>query len=931
MQKEIDAVCGLSPFFAETWQAGGGGFQADAAQSYGQALAPAALAQRFDAFLAAQAGDLAEQLRLLRRREMLRIIFRDLSRRADLAETTASLTALADHCIGRALAHCHQEAEEKFAPVRGPDGKPLLMTVLGMGKLGGEELNLSSDVDLIFLYGNQQEARAASGKPFTHAEFYLRVARRFIALLDDVTPVGRVFRVDMRLRPYGDSGPLVSHRAAMEQYYTHQGRDWERYAFIKARVVAGDARLGEDFLHWMKPFVYRRNLDYSALGALREMKTLMSRQLEVKDIADDLKLGTGGIREIEFIAQAHQMIWGGRQVELQERRLLPALARLGELGYLREEEVEGLTAAYIFLRNSEHALQAEQDRQTQQLPASPESQARLAEALGFPDYPAYRTALDGHRQRVAATFTGILTASSAAGEDQARLAPYRALWASPSAAALQAQGLPGEMAPLLTELKASIAQAQLPEVSDARIESLMPITLQKLTEAQDPLLAASRILPIIRATLGRSTYMVLLLENLDALARAIHLCQLSPWVAEQLREYPLLLAELTDRSVSGAATTKDELEAELRAQLRALEQGDLEAQMDTLRQFKLAAMMKVAAQELLAKIPITIASDVLTETAEVILQAALEFAWQHLEARHGLPSDPAGHPLAERFAILAYGKAGGYELAYGSDLDLVFLCPDKTDGTTDGKAPINNYMFYHRVGQRLIHLLTSFTPFGTLYSVDLRLRPQGKKGPLVATCGAFARYHAEESWTWEKQALVRARFCAGDPALGEAFRKIRVACLQAAAKPGLREEVVQMRAKMREHLAPAKRGKAPPSQEEESLDLLGKFDLKHDTGAIVDIEFMVQYEVLAHAGAHENLTRWTDVIRLLDELGAVGIFSEEEMRLLHLAYLAFRNAVHENWLGVETNFTRLHQLRQDVYRIWSQKLGTEQLQQRDAQ
>lgn len=903
-------VAKLSPFFEQLLE-NHSESALEALMSASKTLDRHQLRHRYDEFVGDASGEaLSLKLRLLRSREMVRIIYRDLQRVADLFETTAELSHLADYCVSRALDDCYAIAIKKYGQPLRSDGNPEKMIVLAMGKLGAFELNLSSDIDLIFFYEQQGQFENPAGKIVTHQEFFLRLARQLINCLDDAGAIDNVFRVDMRLRPYGDSGPLVLHRDAMEKYYVEQGRNWERYAFIKARVIAGDIDAGQDFLGWMKPFVYRRHLDFGAIQSLREMKGLIARQVELKSMNDDLKLGPGGIREIEFIVQAHQLIWGGRYPDLQTPALRTVMVRLQELEFVPQADTESLMDAYCFLRNSEHAIQAEHDKQTHTLPADDISQSRLAASMGEPDYATYIESLEHHRSEVQRCFASLITAS-AGNETPAVESIWLARWQNPDTQPLVQFRAEVQKLELADEVLSSLDQLM------PRVLSLIEITSEADLQASE--LALSRLLPVISAVLRRSTYLVFMLENLDALRRAVELVTISAWIAEQLAAYPILLYELTDRAVKEVAVSKIALEGELREVMRAVDPGDLEAQMDTLRQFKLAAMLKIAAMELLDEVSIMQASDGLTALAEVLLETSLDLAWRYLSGRHGLPCDKDGQPLPESMAIIAYGKAGGFELAYGSDLDLVFLCPNEISGSTDGRSSINNNKFFVRLGQRVVHILTSFTRFGILYSVDLRLRPQGNKGPLVATIGAFRRYQANDAWTWEHQALVRARFVAGDAALGQAFAETRQEVLESPREPQLLlEEVLNMRERMREHLA-------SPTQKmvEEGSDILGRFDLKHDAGAIVDIEFMVQYAVLASAAKHRVLSRWTDMMRLLDELGTSGLMAETEAESLQRAYLTFRAAVHHGWLGLETDFERLQSYREEVHQIWQKRMLAE--------
>jgi glutamate-ammonia-ligase adenylyltransferase len=911
LHESVLQVVGLSPFFEQLLEQNPE-LSVNGLSGCNDFLSAVELNERYLTFVEDRADEpLGETLRKLRRREMIRIVYRDLARKADLAGTTGELSHLADFCIGTALSLCMAQAVDKYGRPTQPNGQPENMVILGMGKLGAFELNLSSDVDLIFLYSHQGEIALDNGKTLSHQEFFLRLARQVIACLDSTDSIDKVFRVDMRLRPYGDSGQLVIHRAAMEKYYLEQGRDWERYAFIKARVIAGDKVAGADFLDWMKPFIYRRNLDYGAVASLREMKGLIARQVELQETNHDLKLGPGGIREVEFIAQAHQLIWGGRYPELQRPELLPVLELLRTLEFIPTADIDALRDAYVFLRNSEHVIQAEYDKQTHRLPEAIESRERLAHAMAYKEYATFLSDLDFHRSEVSRCFEQLVNSTGTQqGEDYGDV--LEAEWISPVSEAVR-------------ELKAQATDQELGDEVWKTLDTLMPHLLGMITRSANPELATISMCSIVKAILRRSTYLVFLIENPDAANRALELAVLSPWMAEQLSSYPILLYELTDRAIHEVAVSRGQLEGELRETMRAVEIGDLETQMDTLRQFKLSATLKIAAMELLGEISIMQASDGLTALAEVILESCIDLAWLYLEGRHGVPCDDDNAPLTERIAIIAYGKAGGLELAYGSDLDLVFLSPNHISGNTDGVRSINNNMFFVRLGQRIIHILASFTRFGILYSIDMRLRPQGNNGPLVATIGAFDRYQTKDAWTWEHQALIRARFVAGDTQLGEDFANIRQQILSSERdKNKLLADVLMMREKMRQHLSSLDNAsldkKAEQAPAEDGSEILRKFDLKHDVGAIVDIEFMVQYAVLAAACRHPSLGRWTDVMRLLDELEQSGEFLEEETQSLQRAYLSFRAAVHHGWLGLETDFERLSAYREEVHSIWGKRM-----------
>jgi glutamate-ammonia-ligase adenylyltransferase len=860
--------------------------------------------------------DFDRLLREFRRREMVRIIFRDFSKRSDLIETTRDLSLFAAASIDVALRYHYQSSSLRFGLPTSAEGQVQQMCVLALGKLGAFELNLSSDVDLVMLY--DRSGSTDGEKKVSNQEFFLRVARRLIKSLDERTADGFVFRVDMRLRPYGESSPVVSHWDAMETYFLEQGRDWERYAYIKARPVAGDMLLGERFLDWLKPFVYRRHLDYGAIDALREMKLLINRQVVTREQQNDLKLGSGGIREIEFIAQAHQLIWGGTNERLQERRLLVVLKIMAEERLFPVEEIAELEAAYVFLRNSEHAIQGEKDRQTHLLPTDGNSASHLAQVMAFDDVDDYLQALQVHRNNVRRCFDSFMSASEI--EQEVLLEGnmfWPGVWRDPMAKPELLSGAGfvdfDTVCQTLVTFADEMLHQDLQEIVTERINKLMPLLLSLVSTQESPDETLFRVLPIIGAIERRSTYISYLLENVDALKRTIELCAMSPWVATKLNDFPILLYELADRNIDAYSFTSSDLIQQLEEMLLLIESEDLESQMDTLRVFKNAAVLRVAVSELVGHLPLMKASDALTNIAEVILEKSLGLAWSYLVRRHGKPADRNGVEQDRQFAIIAYGKLGGIELAYGSDLDLVFLFDADIHGSTTGNREINNNVFFVRLAQRIIHILTSFTRFGALYEADLRLRPAGNKGAMVSTIAGFQRYQSEEAWTWEHQALIRARFVAGDATLGVQFDAVRKAILQSHRNQlDLKKDVVEMREKMRTHLIGAR----------EQPQLLSSVDLKHEMGAIVDIEFMVQYAVLAWAEKHQVLTQWTDMMRLLDEIRDFELMQDDAVQLLQQAYVAYRSAVHYQWLGGEvSSFDTLEQYRQDVFGLWREVMS----------
>lgn len=836
-------------------------------------------------------------LRQFRRESQFRIIWRDLMRWADLHETMAAASMLADTCIDGALNWLYDTLCEELGtpwgadPVTGEDA-PQKMVVLGMGKLGGRELNVSSDIDLIFGFPSKGETRGGR-RALDNQQFFVRLGQRLIQALDQITADGFVFRTDMRLRPYGQSGALALSFAALETYYQDQGRDWERYAMVKARVVAGDQRAGKVLMEMLRPFVYRKYIDFSAFESLRAMKAMISREVRRKGLENNIKLGSGGIREIEFVVQAFQLIRGGRDRELQQRELLNILKELEELELLPSPVVKELREAYIFLRNLEHALQGMEDKQTQILPDDELSQARVARIMGYDDWSACQEALEEHRQKVAKHFSDIIATEE---DDEAPESPvddgWFELWLAEmdESAALQWLEEQGFDAPeasykRLKELRESRTVQSLQTQGRRRLNQFMPLLLSALTEVEGSSQTLERVLQLVEAILRRTAYMVLLLENPGALTQLVRLCSESPWIASLLAETPLLLDELLNAESLYNPPTKDELQDELRQQMLRIPYEDLEEQMESLRHFKKAHILRVAASELKGTLPLMKVSDYLTWIAEVVLDHVVDVAFSNLVSRHGYPRRADGSTCNTDFAIIGYGKLGGIELGYTSDLDLVFVHKADPQQSTDGDKPLDNAVFYTRLGQRIVHILNTQTPSGQLYEVDMRLRPSGNSGLLVSTLQAFEKYQQNDAWTWEHQALARARGVAGCKDTLAGFEKIRHEILcQSRDKDALREEVVNMREKMRKALG------TPESKQGET------FHIKHDNGGIIDIEFLVQYLMLASSAEHPELTQWSDNIRQLEELGRAGVMAVEDTEKLRETFITLRSTIHRRAL-----------------------------------
>ncbi|MBE0614801.1 MAG: bifunctional [glutamate--ammonia ligase]-adenylyl-L-tyrosine phosphorylase/[glutamate--ammonia-ligase] adenylyltransferase [Burkholderiales bacterium] len=827
---------------------------------------------------------LKRTLRKLRQRVMLRVLLRDLTGRAPLAEVVASMSSLAELSLGYALVRLNTWLEAQHGTPMA-NGKRQELIVVGMGKLGGRELNVSSDIDLIFIYPEEGEtisatAEAAGGtapRLLSNHEYFTRLGRKLINALADITEDGQVFRVDMRLRPNGDSGPLACSFDALENYFVAEGREWERYAWIKARIVATsggagglaadgatDERLSQALAAVARPFVFRKYLDFGAFSAMRGLHAQIRAEVARRDLAEHIKLGPGGIREIEFIAQAFQLIRGGRDVELQIRPTLEVLALLHKKGLLPAQVVSELSAAYDFLRRLEHRLQYLDDAQTHELPDGEDDQALVATAMGFDDYAGLLARLDTLRAQVSRHFDDVFAGPE---QDTHACAPLWSGELDDEAAheRLSALGFSDTGAALarLNGARASQRYAQLPEASRERYDALIPRAIELSAKASAPATALARTLDFLEAISRRSSYLALLFEYPQALEKVVHLLAASGWAAAYVTRHPLLLDELLDTRTLYAAPDWKEFAAVLRAQL-GRHAGDTEREMDVLRETHHAQVFRLLAQDLAGRLTVEALADHLSALADLMLQVTLDTCWSQLRNHHR---------EAPRFAIIAYGKLGGKELGYASDLDIIFLYDD-----ADARAP----ELYSRLAQRVNSWLSSATPSGVLFETDLRLRPNGAGGLMVSSVAGFREYQEKDAWVWEHQALTRARYCAGDAEVGAAFEAERIAILRRKRDPdALLREVASMRAKMLD---------AHPNKSE-------LFDLKHDRGGMIDIEFVVQYLVLAHAHRYPQLTGNLGNIALLKMAGELGLIPLETAMTVRDGYREYRKRQHAERLN----------------------------------
>jgi glutamate-ammonia-ligase adenylyltransferase len=857
---------------------------------FGEPFGAAEMAARLDLEEGTDEEALDSTLRKLRQAVMLRLIVRDLGGAADLGEVVATATALAEQTVLAALRWHEAGLRTQFGQVIGAtSGRPQQLHVIGMGKLGGAELNVSSDIDLVFAYPEDGESDGARRVPAQ--EYFTRLARKLIGSISRTTADGFVFRVDTRLRPYGDSGPLVVSFDMLEAYFSTQGREWERYAWVKARLIGGDDAAGLDAV--VTPFVYRRHLDFSALASLRALHAQIRQEVQRREMADNIKLGPGGIREVEFLVQVFQLIRGGREKPLRLRPTLAALSLLGSRELLPAAAVEELRAAYVFLRNLEHRLQYLDDKQTQTLPDDGQDRAAVAAMAGFADFASMREVLDRHRAAVTRHFEAIFAGSGDSPAQQR----HADLWQQ----TLPEEGAQARIAALgyanaatvrerLAEIRNSARYRRMAASGQARLDQLMPRLLEAAAAFPDPDTTLERTLRVVESIGRRESYLALLLEYPQALTSLARLASASPWAADYLAQHPILLDELIspqrERNLDWGAQ-----KAALRASLD--EHADnTERQMEVLRHFKQAHTLRLLALDLAGELALEKLSDHLSELADTILAQVLRLAWEGLRQRH------RPQPL---FTIVAYGKLGGKELGYASDLDIIFLYEDDHEAAAET---------YARLAQRINTWLTSSTGAGVLYETDLRLRPNGVAGLLVSHVDAFRDYQFKDAWIWEHQALTRARAVAGDAAIGRRFENIRDEVLRTPRDGAtLAREIREMRAKMRD---------AHPNAS--SL-----FDLKHDRGGIVDVEFIVQFLVLGQAHRHPELTGNIGNLALLLLCARLDLIPADQAEGARAAYREFRALQHALRLQGE-RYARVEKARVAdhagaVVRLWDGVLG----------
>ncbi|MGR3977416.1 bifunctional [glutamate--ammonia ligase]-adenylyl-L-tyrosine phosphorylase/[glutamate--ammonia-ligase] adenylyltransferase [Acinetobacter sp. 1207_04] len=838
-----------------------------------------------------------QALRVLRARLMFRWIWQDANQQTDVVTLTRELSDFADACIVAAKEFALIPLLAKHGEPIGYSGKVQDLIVIAMGKLGAQELNLSSDIDLIFAFDEQGETNGR--KCIDVQQFCILWGQKLIYLLDHITADGFVFRVDMRLRPWGDGSALAISHVALEKYLSQHGREWERYAWIKARIITGGAE-GDDLLEMTRPFVFRKYVDYTAFEAMREMKAMIEREVSRRNIADDIKLGAGGIREVEFIVQVFQLIYGGSKLELQDRQCLVSLKHLGEVGLLDAQAVIDLEDAYLFLRRVEHAIQALNDQQTQSLPTEDDLRQRLTDTLGFEDWDAFIAFLNEKRGKVIYQFEHLIKEKGCEATVENSTQLENRLEAILDANAKN----------LIHEFWYGHAIKKLPAKAVQRLKEFWPYLIEAILQSDKPQIALMRLMPLVESVMRRTVYLVMLIESKGALQRLVKMATVSPWICEELTHYPVLLDEFL--SMDFELPQRRYLEDSLRQQLLRIEIDQVEDQMRVLRLFKKSNVLTVAASDVLAESPLMKVSDALTDIAEVSVIAALNLAYQTVAKRHGYPLDENGRRCSLdhlAFVVAGYGKLGGIELGYGSDLDLVFIHAMDEQADTDGTKVISGFEFAMRVAQKFMSLMTTQTLDGRVYEIDTRLRPSGEAGLLVTSLKAFEQYQLKSAWVWEHQALVRARSIAGELSLREKFEQLRCRILTLPRdEENVRVEVLNMRQKMKDHLG---------SSKEQKKD--GIFHLKQDAGGIVDIEFMAQYMVLAWSGTNQDLAHYSDNVRILEDAGKAGCLPSSDVTALIQAYLSERAESHRLALAnhnMQVSAADWHDTREVVCKLW---------------
>lgn len=861
------------------------------------------------AALRARGVDMASALRTVRQLVMERLIRLDCEARAPLGDITRAVTELAELALDHACRHAREELDSRHGAPLGPQGQPVQLWIIGMGKLGARELNVSSDIDLIYVYehdGDTAGIEGGRGRISNH-EYFARAVKAIYSLVGDTTEHGFVFRVDLALRPNGNSGPAAISLSALEEYLQVQGREWERFAWLKSRVVAPTSCIGSPEVQALRgvvlPFVFRRYLDYSVFDALRSLHRQIrdhaaKRSAGHPERANDVKLSRGGIREIEFTVQLLQVVRGGQFPELRRRPTLEALQRLAQAGLMPQETADAMARAYVFLRQVEHRIQYLDDQQTHVLPTRDDDLAWIASTMGYPDCCAFLHELDAHRELVAQEFDTLLGGNEKKQCSGGGCGGPKASAPPPPELESLLEQLPEDFRARVAEWRNNPRVANLRDEARARLFRIVQRTAQWLGEGRCSLEAAGRLTNWLEPLMRRESYLALLLERPPVHQQLLALLGAAKWPARYLLQHPGVIDELVGDTLMAERFVVADFERELAQRLKSLQstgEDDDETLLNLLRRAQHAETFRTLARDVGGRITVEQVADDLSALADSVLRITTQWCWNRLKNRHR---------EVPQFGIIGYGKLGGKELGYGSDLDIVFVFDDD-----DERAP----EVYAAFVRKLINWLTVKTGEGDLYEIDTALRPNGNSGLLVTSFDAYANYQQQRgsntAWTWEHQAMTRARFVLGSPELQARFDAVREAVITSARDASaLKEEIVTMRERVRSaHPVPS-----------------GMFEVKHSPGGMVDAEFAVQYLVLSQSGAHPELRGNLGNIALLERAEQVGLLPAGVGHAAANAYRELRRVQHRARLDeapTQVEPPALQAERDAVLALWQAVFG----------
>ena len=861
------------------------------------------------AALRARGVDMASALRTVRQLVMERLIRLDCEARAPLGDITRAVTELAELALDHACRHAREELDSRHGAPLGPQGQPVQLWIIGMGKLGARELNVSSDIDLIYVYehdGDTAGIEGGRGRISNH-EYFARAVKAIYSLVGDTTEHGFVFRVDLALRPNGNSGPAAISLSALEEYLQVQGREWERFAWLKSRVVAPTSCIGSPEVQALRgvvlPFIFRRYLDYSVFDALRSLHRQIrdhaaKRSAGHPERANDVKLSRGGIREIEFTVQLLQVVRGGQFPELRRRPTLEALQRLAQAGLMPQETADAMARAYVFLRQVEHRIQYLDDQQTHVLPTRDDDLAWIASTMGYPDCCAFLHELDAHRELVAQEFDTLLGGNEKKQCNGGCCGGPKASAPPPPELESLLEQLPEDFRARVAEWRNNPRVANLRDEARARLFRIVQRTAQWLGEGRCSLEAAGRLTNWLEPLMRRESYLALLLERPPVHQQLLALLGAAKWPARYLLQHPGVIDELVGDALMAERFVVADFERELAQRLKSLQstgEDDDETLLNLLRRAQHAETFRTLARDVGGRITVEQVADDLSALADSVLRITTQWCWNRLKNRHR---------EVPQFGIIGYGKLGGKELGYGSDLDIVFVFDDD-----DERAP----EVYAAFVRKLINWLTVKTGEGDLYEIDTALRPNGNSGLLVTSFEAYANYQQQRgsntAWTWEHQAMTRARFVLGSPELQARFDAVREAVITSARDASaLKEEIVTMRERVRSaHPVPS-----------------GMFEVKHSPGGMVDAEFAVQYLVLSQSGAHPELRGNLGNIALLERAEQVGLLPAGVGHAAANAYRELRRVQHRARLDeapTQVEPPALQAERDAVLALWQAVFG----------